>query len=482
MAKEKGKKFKRKGKKVGQQNAKIKKKVHKVSPKKAIVPVPAPAAPTEATASDRERNSNEGSTQGKEREMQKSKRLSGFIFMCNPNTKLECYQYRVFGLPTGQKGLVEDIRPGSKLFLYDFELKLLYGIYEATSVGKLNLEPAAFRGKFPAQVKFKIFKECLPMPESSLRHLIKENYTGSKFKQELSGKQVKKLLSSFRPLNVSSSQPAPRAMANVPLPRAMHPSAIPNQFNHIPYIPQSVNPQTVPKANYLQLGYHRPAAYLDCVPPSLNHQSLPATRSYHAANSQRPSFVQGIAHGVQQPPYSRYRPVEQRASHDQVTTLARQYQQMPLQREAALYQNNAAPYNSNLTGPPQHTSSAAQPQAPSPYHPLPLQRGPLYQDNVAAYNSNLTGQAQYASSSGPQPQGPAQAQYTSSLLQPQITSHYHQLPLQRETVYQDNVGAYNSYPASSVAQTQVLAPPGVSQGSATVSTYYSYAGATHLRR
>ncbi|CAA2956147.1 Hypothetical predicted protein [Olea europaea subsp. europaea] len=38
-------------------------------------------------------------------------------------------------------------------------------------------------------VIFEIFKECLPLHESALRHVIKEKYEGCKFKQELSGKQ-----------------------------------------------------------------------------------------------------------------------------------------------------------------------------------------------------------------------------------------------------------------------------------------------------
>ncbi|MCD7457552.1 hypothetical protein HAX54_035391 [Datura stramonium] len=122
----------------------------------------------------------------------------GMIFMCNSETKKDCYRYKVLGLPSNKKETVEKIYKGMRLFLYDVDLKLMYGIYKAAGRGGCNIEPKAFKSQFPSQVRFTVLEECLPLAEETFRQAIKKNYyTRGKFDCQLSSEQVKDLCKLF---------------------------------------------------------------------------------------------------------------------------------------------------------------------------------------------------------------------------------------------------------------------------------------------
>ncbi|KAL3851588.1 hypothetical protein ACJIZ3_013470 [Penstemon smallii] len=125
----------------------------------------------------------------------------GAIFMANTHTMKECFRRNVFALPSSKAKFVKQVKPGMVLFLFEYEKRQLFGVFQASSDGAIDIVPHAFHysGKhFPAQVCFTLIWRCKPLPEKEIRDAIRENYfSPKKFKFGLSEDQVHRLLSLF---------------------------------------------------------------------------------------------------------------------------------------------------------------------------------------------------------------------------------------------------------------------------------------------
>ncbi|KAH7528093.1 hypothetical protein FEM48_Zijuj05G0035300 [Ziziphus jujuba var. spinosa] len=125
----------------------------------------------------------------------------GAIFISNCTTMEECFERKIFGLPFAHADFVREIKAGMILFLFEYGNRELYGVFEASSDGAMNIVPHAYNSsgmKFPAQVRFITIWNSNPLHESEFCDFIKDNYfTPKKFNFGLSREQVNGLLGLF---------------------------------------------------------------------------------------------------------------------------------------------------------------------------------------------------------------------------------------------------------------------------------------------
>ncbi|XP_059666698.1 uncharacterized protein LOC132312373 [Cornus florida] len=122
----------------------------------------------------------------------------GAIFMSNRRTMGECFERKLFGLPSSCADVVKKVRAGMLLFLFEYEERELHGVFQAISDGSMNIVPNAYAssGKyFSAQVRFSVIWNCRPLYENEFRDAIRDNYYApNKFNFGLSKDQVYRLL------------------------------------------------------------------------------------------------------------------------------------------------------------------------------------------------------------------------------------------------------------------------------------------------
>ncbi len=85
-----------------------------------------------------------------------TKPIRGFIFACTDKTEKECLERSLFGAITTYGPVVIRVRMGDLLFLHNLDSALLHGVFRAASNGGLNVEPDAWGGKYPYQVRVEL--------------------------------------------------------------------------------------------------------------------------------------------------------------------------------------------------------------------------------------------------------------------------------------------------------------------------------------
>jgi len=99
----------------------------------------------------------------KSAEEESSKPIRGFIFTTSNKTEKECFDRLLFGTDKVYGPVVIRIRKGDLLFLVNIDTDTLYGVFRAVSDGDFNIEPSAWNGKYPYQVKVEILGEVLKL-------------------------------------------------------------------------------------------------------------------------------------------------------------------------------------------------------------------------------------------------------------------------------------------------------------------------------
>jgi hypothetical protein len=79
-----------------------------------------------------------------------------FIMLCDDLTEKECLKRHLFGDKADKFKDIDEIEPGDVGFLFNFDKDQLLGIFQASSKAQFNIKPAAWDGRFAAQVSVEL--------------------------------------------------------------------------------------------------------------------------------------------------------------------------------------------------------------------------------------------------------------------------------------------------------------------------------------
>jgi len=110
------------------------------------------------------------------KETHANRTAKGYVFICSYGTERECFERKLFAMPMSRWDGVSRTKKGDILFLLNYQSNLLHGIFEATTDGMLNIEPDAFDGRFPAQVRVRRMMRCPSLDKTMLLPLIRKGW------------------------------------------------------------------------------------------------------------------------------------------------------------------------------------------------------------------------------------------------------------------------------------------------------------------
>ena len=133
--------------------------------------------------------------QGKHSMEQTAQGVKGFVFACTNSSQNECLKRMLFGTNRQYGAMAIRVRRGDFLFLLNLSTDLLLGIFRSLSDGKLNINPNAWNGNYPYQVKVESLGDIVPIVNA--KKLLKS--MGISRSTVIKGKPVLNLISFFRP-------------------------------------------------------------------------------------------------------------------------------------------------------------------------------------------------------------------------------------------------------------------------------------------
>jgi transitional endoplasmic reticulum ATPase len=134
-----------------------------------------------------------------------------FIMVCTNRTEADCLKLSLFGGKQDYYEHYKGIRKGDTGFLLNMETGVLLGVFESVSQAEFNIEPNAWNGRFPIQVRVKARGE-VQRSERGLQilkeiGLIRPGKQAPSYAAYDDNIKLENLLAYFGPTEPSSTQP-----------------------------------------------------------------------------------------------------------------------------------------------------------------------------------------------------------------------------------------------------------------------------------